>query len=722
MSTNKANRLANEKSPYLLQHAHNPVDWFPWSEEAFTKAKSEDKPIFLSIGYSTCHWCHVMERESFEDEEVAGVLNTSYIAIKVDREERPDLDHLYMTFCQAMTGQGGWPLTVIMTPEKKPFFAGTYFPKESRGGLPGLIEILAKVAQLWQTERDKLVRSGEELTVTVFQENLQFREGQLTSEVIEEAYRQLEHRYDPVYGGFGHAPKFPVPHNLTFLLRYYVVNGEKKALEMVERTLVQMYKGGIFDHIGFGFSRYSTDKKWLVPHFEKMLYDNALLAIAYLEAYQLTQKRLYREVAEKIFTYVLNEMTSPEGAFYSAEDADSEGVEGKFYLWSPGQVVNILGAEAGREYCRIYDITERGNFENGNIPNLIDSTISEIEYETTKVGEKSRTAKTSGTSLITKMEEYRQKLAQVREKRVRPFRDDKILTAWNGLMIAALAKGARVLDSSVYQVAAEKAAAFIYEKLRRKDGRLLARYREGEAAYPAYLDDYAFMVWALLELYDTTYQPDYLAKAISLNRKMLELFWDSKKRVLYLTGKDSEELLIRPRDSYDGAVPAGNSVAALNLLRLAALIRDYQLEETVEQLFSACGREVTAHPMGYTFFLQAYLYAQIPTRKAVIAAEKGNSDAQEMINILQQNFLPYTVSLYLSPEKRDLIKQNPFLKEFENDYQALDGRTTAYICQNRACHAPIRNVEDFKKIVKDHEGIMNKNHDITQSYKGNQYQ
>jgi uncharacterized protein YyaL (SSP411 family) len=564
-----------------------------------------------------------MERESFEDEEVAAVLNDGYISIKVDREERPDLDHLYMTFCQALTGQGGWPMTIIMTAEKKPFFAGTYFPKESRMGMPGLLELLKKVQDYWQNDRDKLIQTGEELTVFVRRVHSEIQKGTLDdAKIAERAFDELTANFDSVYGGFGQAPKFPTPHNLTFLLRYYTAKGEPLALKMVEKTLVQMYKGGIFDHLGFGFARYSTDQKWLVPHFEKMLYDNALLAIAYVEAYQITKKKLYRDVAEKIFSYVLNEMTSPDGAFYSAEDADSEGVEGRYYLWTPAEIGEVLGKEAGTEFCRLYDLTGKGNFAGSNIPNLLKQegepfSISLDEQQQKNSGEK---------EWERKVEEARQKLLEARKKRVPPFKDDKILTAWNALMIAALAKGGRVLEehSEVYLAAAKKALAFFRQKLVRGDGRLLARYREGEAAYPAYLDDYAFLVWALLELYESTGESLYLDEATSWNQQMLALFAveaeNDRTLILYLTGEDSEKLLIRPREIYDGALPAGNSVAAWNLIRLAEITGDGELRKKAERLFDAVGGEIRANPLGYTFMLQAYLYllrydVQIITRR-----------------------------------------------------------------------------------------------------------
>jgi len=618
-----------------------------------------------------------MERESFEDEEVAKMLNENYISIKVDREERPDLDHLYMNFCQVITGQGGWPLTVILTPGKKPFFAGTYFPKYSRGGIVGLVELLTKIAALWENQREKLISSSEELTAFVIKESLEFSAGDLSVKVLDEVFQKLKQSYDPEYGGFGQAPKFPTPHQLTFLLRYYTVKREHKALEMVEKSLEQMYKGGIFDHVGYGFSRYSTDRKWLVPHFEKMLYDNALLAIAFLEAYQVTATDLYREIAEKIFAYVLREMTSSEGAFYSAEDADSEGVEGKFYIWTLEEIKKVLGENTGAKFCSVYDITKKGNFEGSNIPNLLNSEFGNLE------------------KIEQEFKEERVRLYQVRDRRVHPFKDDKVLTAWNGLMIVALAMGGRILDNAPYLSAAEKSLDFILKKLVNPEEKLLARYRHGEAAYFAYLDDYAFLVWALLELYASTYKPEYLKKALALNKEMLDLFWDEEQKCLYLTSKDSEEILVRPKEIYDGALPAGNSVAVLNLLKLANLTGDYELENKAHQLFYSCGEEIKANPTGYTYLLQAYLYSQTPISTVVVVEGEDKEVSLEMLSLLQKSFLPYTVSLYLSAETQELTKTIPSLV----DYQAIGGNTSAYICQNKQCQAPLQGFAAFRKAL-----------------------
>jgi hypothetical protein len=675
----KPNRLISEKSPYLLQHAYNPVDWYPWCQEAFDKAKREDKPIFLSIGYSTCHWCHIMERESFEDQEVADILNENFVSIKVDREERPDIDHIYMTVCQALTGHGGWPLTIIMTPDQKPFYAGTYFPKHGRMGMPGLIDILKAVAQAWKTNRQGLIESGNKI-VDALQEQfrLESEEDDLSKEDIHEVYRGLKRSFDPVYGGFGHAPKFPIPHNLYFLMRYWKMTGEQKALEMVEKTLDAMYRGGIFDHIGYGFSRYSTDRKWLVPHFEKMLYDNALLAIAYLEAYLCTKKDVYAEVAKKIFTYVLRDMTSPEGGFYSAEDADSEGEEGKFYLWMPGEIKDVLGERKGQMFCDYYGITDEGNFGGRSIPNRIHTSAPVNQDE----------------ALIAPL---RQRVFMRREQRVHPFKDDKILTSWNGLMIAAMAMGGRILQDQRYIQAAERATEFVFHKLVDKSGRLLARYRHGETAYPAYLDDYAYLIWGLIELYEATYKPVYLQYAIRENQQMIRLFWDSNRGGFFLYGSDGEQLIARPKEVYDGALPSGNSVAAMNLLKLARLTGDQGLEDMAIRQLKAFADVVKQYPAAHTYFMMAAMFALYPTREIVFAGSKENQDVMDMIKAFNSVFTPHTVSLLHSDDEegRQLEQMVPYIR----DQKPVDGRATAYVCENFACKAPIVDKDELLKAL-----------------------
>ncbi|WP_333870971.1 thioredoxin domain-containing protein [Desulforamulus putei] len=676
LATQNTNRLINEKSPYLLQHAHNPVDWYPWGQEAFDKARQEDKPIFLSVGYSTCHWCHVMERESFESEDVAEVLNKHFVPIKVDREERPDVDQIYMSVCQALTGSGGWPLTIMMTPDQRPFFAGTYFPKKASYGRPGLIEILEQIAQLWKSERHRLLEVGDQLTRHL-QREATSSPGKLPPDILDKAYRLLERNYDTTYGGFGASPKFPTPHNLMFLLRYYQKTKQQKALTMVEETLDAMHRGGIYDHIGFGFARYSVDRKWLVPHFEKMLYDNALLALAFLETYQVTGNPRFGRVAREIFTYVLRDMTSPEGGFYSAEDADSEGVEGKFYVWQPQEVIDILGRVDGELFCRYYDITPGGNFEGSSIPNLIGQNPLQFAEE---LG-------ISLEDLVEGLEKCRVRLFEEREKRIHPYKDDKILTSWNGLMIAALARGARVFRSERYREAAERAAAFIFHKLRRPDGRLLARYRAGEAAYPAYLDDYAFLVWGLLELYEATFDPGYLEKAAGLTEDMIELFLDREHGGFFFYGKDSEQLISRPKEIYDGAIPSGNSVAAVNLFRLARLTGKTRFEELAHQQLKSFARELERYPAGYSFFMMAAYLSQEPPLEIVLSGKREDPDLRQMIHTVQRAFLPNAV-MVVRYEGTDVDKLAEWLP-LTKDKIPVEGKATAYICKNFACREPV---------------------------------
>ncbi|MCL6638594.1 MAG: thioredoxin domain-containing protein [Firmicutes bacterium] len=687
-----ANRLAGEKSPYLLQHKDNPVDWYPWGEEAFARARSEERPIFLSIGYSTCHWCHVMERESFEDEEVAKLLNDNFVAVKVDREERPDVDHIYMTVCQALTGSGGWPLTVLMTPDKKPFFAGTYFPKHGRYNLPGLVDILEQVAEKWRTGRKEMLEAAERIAEGVRPHFKARPGGNLTEEVLDKAYRQLAGDFDPDYGGFGRAPKFPSPHNLTFLLRHWKRGGGEKALSMVEKTLDAMYRGGIYDHVGFGFARYSTDREWLVPHFEKMLYDNALLAITFLETYQATGKEGYARVAGEIFTYVLRDMTGPEGGFYSAEDADSEGEEGKFYLWSPEGVKAVLGRADGEAWCRLYDITPGGNFEGMSIPNLIKSGPGWGLLTEEKGGG------AGSVPARAEVERWRQKLFEAREKRVHPHKDDKILTAWNGLMIAALAKGAAVLGDARYAGAAGRAADFVLQALRRPDGRLLARYRDGEAAYPAYLDDYAFLTWGLIELYGATFEAKRLREALNLAEQAVSLFWDRDNGGFFFSGEDAEELLARPKEVYDGALPSGNSVMLLNLLRLARLSGSSRLEELANRQLAAFAGDVARQPRAYTHFLMGLQFALGPAREIVVAGRAGDRALQDMVGALRRMFLPEAVVAF-HPEgegQREIQELAPHLKE----NRAAGGNATAYVCQGYACLEPVTDVEKLKRVLQ----------------------
>lgn len=626
-----------------------------------------------------------MERESFENQEVAHILNQHYISIKVDREERPDVDHIYMEVCQAMTGHGGWPLTVIMTPDKEPFFSGTYFPKESKYGRPGLMDILNQIHNKWTEDRERVVRTGQQIVNALQEHRIKTKgKGELTEETLAKAYEQYESTFDSRYGGFGQAPKFPSPHNLAFLLRHWKLTGEAHALNMVEKTLESMQRGGIYDHIGMGFSRYSVDEKWLVPHFEKMLYDNALLALIYLDTYQATGNETYADTARQIFTYVLRDMTDQEGGFYSAEDADSEGEEGKFYVWRPEEINEILGKEDGERFNRIYDITDYGNFEHStSIANLVEKSLEQsAQEEGMELDE-----------LKQFVEKCRVKLFEVREKRLHPHKDDKILTAWNGLMIAALARGSVVLDDEKYVEAAARAVEFIKNKLLREDGRLLARYRDGESAFLGYLDDYAFLIWGLLELYEATFETDYLMYAMNLQEQQFALFWDKEDGGFYFYGSDAEQLLTRPKELYDGAMPSGNSVAAMNLIRLARLTGNDDIVRLASEQVSAFAGDVALHPQAYAHFMMAVQFLFGPTQEVVIAAP-SRAAAQEMVQEVRKHFMPNAVVSVVTDETREKFL---LLAPMLTDKTTQDGKATVYVCENFACQAPVTTVEEFRQ-------------------------
>ncbi|WP_097028467.1 thioredoxin domain-containing protein [Clostridium peptidivorans] len=671
------NRLINEKSPYLLQHAHNPVDWYPWGEEAFKKAKKEDKPIFLSIGYSTCHWCHVMERESFEDEEVADFLNSNFISIKVDREERADIDSIYMSFCQAYTGSGGWPLTIIMTPDKKPFFAGTYFPKQGRGKFVGLLEILNSVISIWHEERQNIDELTKKMESDVKTYILAHESGDINSNIVQKTFEEFKIRYEKDYGGFSRAPKFPTPHNLLLLLRYYYTTKNKEALEMVEHTLISMYKGGVFDHIGFGFSRYSTDKYWLVPHFEKMLYDNAMLSYVYVEAYRATGKELYKEIADKIYTYVLRDMTDPLGGFYSAEDADSEGVEGKFYVWTIDEITNLLGKENGEKFCKLYDITSKGNFEGKNILNLISKNLEDLKV------------------IDDETEQSRNILFKEREKRIHPYKDDKILTSWNGLMIASLAYAGRIFENDEYLNAAKRCVEFIRNNLINDKERVLGRFRDGEAANLGLLDDYAYYTWGLIELYESTLEVKYLKEAIKLNGDTLKLFLDKEHGGFYLYGEDAEELILRPKDIYDGALPSGNSVAVFNMIKLSNILEDNDMLENVRNQFSTFGETINQNPSYYSHLIDAWQYASTSYKNIILVGEKQDELLLEMIKEVNNTYLPYS-QVIINDKEDDIDQIIPSLKYKEG----LNKKVTAYVCENYTCKEPVIDLQSFKKNIE----------------------
>ncbi|MFC1938315.1 thioredoxin domain-containing protein [Chloroflexota bacterium] len=690
----KCNRLISEKSPYLLQHAENPVDWYPWAEPAFEKAKKENKPIFLSIGYSTCHWCHVMARESFEDPEVAKLMNDIFVSIKVDREERPDIDKVYMTVCQMMTGSGGWPLTIIMTPDKEPFFAATYIPKETRFGRVGMLTLMPRIKELWSNRQSEVLSSASQITVSLQKTVPEVPGEGLNESLLHLAYEQLAERFDENNGGFGITPKFPTPHNILFLLRYWKHTCKEKALEMVNKTLQNMRHGGMYDHIGFGFHRYSTDSRWLVPHFEKMLYDQALLTIAYTEAYQATGKEEYAQTAKEIITYVLRDMTSPEGGFYSAEDADSEAEEGKFYLWTRDEIQKMLSKEEAGLTVKVFNISEDGNFTDEVAGGKSGSNILHI---TKPVEELASDLNISVPELQAKMAEIRQKLFAHRESRIHPHKDDKILTDWNGLMIAALAKGAQVFDEPEYANAARHAADFILKNVRTSEGRLLHRYRDGEAALTANIGDYAFFVYGLLELYEATFDVNYLKAALELNEDFVRHFWDHDNGGFYFTADDGENLLIRQKEIYDGATPSGNSVAMLNLLRLGRITTNTDFEDKAVKIGQTFYENVRQSPSAHTQLMVAVDFAAGPAYEVVIAGGSQADDTKRMLDAIQKLFVPNKIVILRptdqeSPEIDDIA---PFTRY----HSSIDGIATAYVCLDYNCKLPTTDISSLPMLL-----------------------
>jgi uncharacterized protein YyaL (SSP411 family) len=688
------NRLVFQKSPYLLQHARNPVNWYPWSEEAFLKAQELDRPIFLSIGYSTCHWCHVMEKESFEDEEVAQLLNEWFIPIKVDREERPDIDQIYMSVCQAVTGMGGWPLNLILTPEKLPFFAGTYFPKESRFGRTGILDLLPKVNELWTTKRDEILDSAEQITKHL-QESLAVETGTLHPGIFEVAFDQLKSRYDPLFGGFGSSPKFPSAHNLLFLIRHWHHTNETKALEMVEKTLNQMRLGGIYDHVGFGFHRYSTDEAWLLPHFEKMLYDQAMMVMIYSEAYQATGNNKYSQVAREIIHYVLRDMRSTEGGFFSAEDADSEGEEGLFYQWTTDEFRKLLSAPELEVFLDILNLKDEGNFYDEAEKTKTGRNILHLKRDFVDLAEDLNLDPDQLTGL---WEDLRQTLFEVREKRIHPLKDDKILTDWNGLMIAALAKASTALAEPDFLVAAKNAVDFVWSHLRDENGQLIKRYRDGEAGQPSYLDDYAYMIWGLLEIYQADFDVEYLKKALILNEIMLSEFWDADKGAFFISAENQDDLIVRNKEIYDGAIPSGNSVAAHNLVRLARITGNYEFDEKAQRIGEVFAQQVNQMPQGYTHLLSAFMFTKGPSFEVVISGNPATDETQDMLNLMQRGYYPNVV-MVLNPTDKpnpEIWELSPWLK----DQVSISGKATAYVCQDFSCKMPTTDIKEMLELLQ----------------------
>jgi len=690
---NEPNRLKDEKSPYLLQHAFNPVDWYPWGDEAFEKARSEDRPIFLSIGYSTCHWCHVMERESFEDTAVANLMNEHFVSIKVDREERPDIDSVYMTVCQMMTGSGGWPLTIIMTPDREPFYAGTYLPKTARFGRVGVMELLPRIAELWVGDRQRILSSAGKVTDALRNTAVTpMTTMDIGEHTLAEAFNDLETRFDDHHGGFEGRNKFPIPHNYLFLLRYWKRTGNDRALEMVEKTLTEMRQGGIFDHVGYGFHRYSTDQEWLLPHFEKMLYDQALLALAYLETYQATQNPDYLQTAREILEYVLRDLTDQNGGFYSAEDADSEGEEGKFYVWSVDELRDILGPDA-ELVMQVYGVSPQGNYREESTGELTGKNILHLKSSLPEIAEK---LGMSEDDLRDHLENAREKLLAERGKRIRPHLDDKILTDWSGLMIAALARGGMLAGNREYIEAAKNAADFIIQNTRTDDGRLLHRYRDGEAGIDGFLDDYAFFVWGLLELYEASFEVGYLKTAIELNEYMLEHFNDDENGGFFFNADDSEELIHRSKEIYDGAVPSGNSVAMLNNLRLSRMTGDTDLEKAAIRIAEAFSGLVSRMPSNHTMFLCALDFAIGPSQEIVIAGNPGSEDTVRMVEALHSVYVPNKVILNRPEGESPGIVE---ISEFTGEKTIKDGSATAYVCKNNSCRMPVNDVARMLQLM-----------------------
>ncbi|OIN65839.1 thioredoxin domain-containing protein [Exiguobacterium sp. KRL4] len=668
------NRLIHEKSPYLLQHATNPVDWYPWGEEAFSIARATNKPIFLSIGYSTCHWCHVLAHESFEDEETARMLNERFVSIKVDREERPDIDQIYMTAAQLMNGQGGWPLSVFLSPDQTPFYIGTYFPKTPQFNRPSFRQVILQLSEHYRTDPEKIKRVGNEIIQALTDVTSANTTGQLNETLIHDTFDQAMRQFDVQNGGFGEAPKFPSPSLLTFLLDYYRFAEDETALQMVIRTLTAMRDGGITDQIGFGLCRYTVDERWDIPHFEKMLYDNALFATLCIETYQVSGRERFKQYAEEVFTYIERDLLSPDGAFYSAEDADSEGREGTFYTFTYDELLDVLGEDA--LFPRFYQATPQGNFDGRNVFRRTDQSVQQFADDNGRTVQKT----------LFQLEQERQTLLHVRSQRVRPFRDDKILTAWNALMISAYAKAGRVFDDHHYTDVALRALTFLETHLM-DDDRLRVRYREGHIQGNGFLDDYSFLTEAYLELHQTTQQTVYIQQALRLTDRMIQDFGDEQGS-FFFTSVENETLLVRPKDIYDGVKPAGNSTAVLNLIRLSQLTGRTDYRERAQHVFSALALEVESQPTGFASLLSAYVRTWLEPKELIVLTDSLET-IEPFLADLHKRRLP-ELSLLVG-KKETLLKVAPFIA----DYRLIDSQPTAYLCQDFQCERPTTNLSEL---------------------------
>jgi uncharacterized protein len=681
-TSHKTNRLAGETSPYLLQHAANPVDWYPWGEEALQRARTEEKPIFLSIGYSACHWCHVMERESFENPDIAGLMNEHFVNIKVDREERPDLDQIYMSAVQAMTGHGGWPMSVFLTPDLKPFYGGTYFPPTDARGMAGFPRVLLSVHRAWQERRDEIRQSATEMTQQLqAYAMLPKGSGILEFALLDNAARAILRNFDPAHGGFGRAPKFPHPMDIRVLLRHHARTGDEYALHAVRHTLDKMARGGIYDHLGGGFARYSTDERWLVPHFEKMLYDNALLASAYLEAYQATGDVEFGRVARETMDYILGRMTDPDGAFYSTEDADSEGVEGKYYVWTLAEINELLGADRAKTFAYVYDVTESGNWEHRNILNL-PKTIGQAARMLGRDED--------GDGLREELAADRAKLLAVRDRRVPPAKDTKVLVSWNGLMIAAMADGGRILRDTRYLDAASRAAGFILDRMRQADGRLLHTYKDGRARLDAYLDDYANFIDGLTHLYEATGEPRWIESALELTRTMLDEFNDPAHGGFFYTGHHHEVLIARQKDYTDNATPSGNGMAATALVRLGALTGRNDLTQAGRSALESVQVLLEREPAAASQSLIALDLLLAPNQEYAVIAGTDSGEFRAVLETIAARFLPHKVVAPATYEQAGILEGTVPLLAHRG---SRDGRTTTYVCEHFACQEPVLGIE-----------------------------
>lgn len=682
------NRLIHETSPYLLQHAGNPVDWYPWGEEALSKARAENKPIFLSIGYAACHWCHVMEHESFEDQEVASILNRHFVNIKVDREERPDLDDIYMTAVQMLTGSGGWPMSVFLTPDRKPFFAGTYFPREEQFGRIGFKTLLGRLIELWEHRRGDIDQSAEEITRALAgHAAMEVRgSGHLSDRLIENGASALESDYDPQWGGFGGAPKFPPSSSISILLRTHKRTREPHWMKMADHTLECMAYGGLYDQVGGGFHRYSVDEQWLVPHFEKMLYDNALLTTVYLEAWQATGNALYERIARETLEYVLRDMTDQKGGFHSSEDADSEGKEGRFYVWTREEICSALGPDDGHAVCHYFGVTEEGNFEGANILHVARDPI-----------DFARSEGMAPEPWMARLDQARMQLREARDKRVHPGRDDKVLVSWNGLMISAFARGAQALGDKRYAQAAGGAAAFILENMR-PAGRLKRAWRAGRTSGDAYLDDYAFLIQALIDLYETTHETRWLEEAVALAEEMIELFHDQQAGNFFLTSKRHTDVLLRPKSLHDGSEPSGNAVAALGLLRLARYFDRDDFRAAGEGVLKSSQGLMENRARGMMNMLSALDFHRHPDPEFVVVGRSDDEQVRTFLHAIRRRFLPNKVLALHDPDAADAekrAKEMPLLA----GKTLVDGQVAVYVCRNYACEKPITTTEELDKAL-----------------------